>query len=253
MIFKKLHDFHDHRYVLTTKKNLDRQECLKKELKDWDLELFFGVDKSEVSIEQYKKDGIYDEEKAIEIDRSGRKMTLGAVCCSLGHRYIYEHFLESDHERIIVFEDDVLVNSETESILDAALDEIPEDAELIYWGWLGVGSRPRIATLKLPLYHLQHSLGLLSYNHTMIDNLYPRPFNEHFSIAGKHFCIHAYTLTRSGAEKLVRWQTPVILNADNAIMYAILNGDLKAYISHTQFFSQSSLDKSSGIPSLTQS
>ena len=253
MIFKRLHDHHDHRYVLTTEKNADRQENLKKELKDWDLELFFGVDKNTVSKEQFEKDGIYDDELARKTDRSGKPMTTGHICCSLGHRYIYEDFLKSDRERIIVFEDDVLAIPGAESALDETLDAIPEDAEMIYWGWEGLAKPPRIAPLKQALYHLQHSLGVLSYNHTMIDNLYPRPFNDHFSIAGKHFCAHAYTLTRSGAEKLIKWQTPIILNADNAIMYAILNGDLKAYISHTQFFSQASLDEASTIKSLTQS
>lgn len=253
MIFKQLHDFHDHRYVLTTKKNVDRQENLKKELNDWDLELFFGVDKSEVSIDQFEKDGVYDDAKSRDTDRSGKPMTLGHICCSLGHRYIYEDFLKSDKERIIVFEDDVLAIPDAEPKLDETIDAIPQDAEMIYWGWEGLAKRPGIASIKQPLYHLQHALGALSYNHTMIKNLYPRPFNEHFSVAGKHFCAHAYSLTRSGAEKLIRRQTPIILNADNAIMYAILNGDLKGYISNTQFFSQASLDEKSNIKSLTQS
>jgi len=252
-IFKSLHDFHDQRYVLTTEKNLDRQENLKKELKGWNLELFFGVDKTTTSKDQFEKDGVYDEQKAIETDRSKKPMTLGHICCSLGHRLIYEKFLESNHERVLIFEDDVTVFSEAECVIEEFVDAIPEDAEMIYWGWEGEAKRPPWASVKQGLYHLQHSLGVLSYNHKMIDNLYPREFNDHFSLAGKHFCAHAYTLTRAGAQKLVDWQTPIILNADNAIMYAILNGDLKAYISHTQFFSQASLDENSNIESLTQS
>lgn len=252
-ILKRLHDFHDHRYVLTTEKNLDRQENLKKELKGWDLELFFGVDKTQVSKEQFEKDGVYDEQKAMETDRSGKPMTLGHICCSLGHRLIYEEFLQTEHERVIIFEDDVTALPEAERDLSEIVDSIPEDAEMIYWGWEGDGSRPAWSSLKQALYHAQHSLGVLSYNHKMIVNLYPRTYNQYFSRAGKHFCAHAYTLTRSGAEKLIEWQTPVILNADNAIMYAILNGDLKAYISHKQVFSQASLDENSAIESLTQS
>ena len=251
-IFQRLHDFHDHRYVLTTEKNLDRQENLKKELKGWDLELFFGVDKTQVSKKQFEKDGTYDERKAMETDRSGKPMTLGHICCSLGHRLIYEEFLKTDHERVLIFEDDVTSLPEIENELGEILDSVPADAEMIYWGWSGDHAPPSWASVKQRLYHIQHSLGVLSYNHTMIDNLYPSEFNDHFSVAGKHFCAHAYTLTRAGAKKLIDWQTPIILNADNAIMYAILNGDLKAYISHTQVFSQASLDENSKIQSLTQ-
>ncbi|NNE97681.1 MAG: hypothetical protein HKN25_01540 [Pyrinomonadaceae bacterium] len=251
-IFKSLHDFHDHRYVLTTEKNLDRQESLKRELKGWDLELLFGVDKSTVTKEQFQKDGIYDEQKAMETDRSGKPMTTGHICCSLGHRLIYEEFLRTDHEKVLVFEDDVLALPDAESKIDKLVEAIPVDAEMIYWGWEGPGKAPAGASIKKALYHLQHKMGLLSYNHTMIDNLYPKPHSKYFSVAGKHFLAHAYTLTRSGAEKLIAWQTPIILNADNAIQYAILNGDLKAYIAHTQVFSQGSQESGHSIKSLTQ-
>ena len=253
MIHQALHDFHDHRYVLTTEKNTDRHESLEKELNGWDLELFFGVDKSTVTLEQLERDGLYSEEKARKTDRSGKPMTTGHVCCSLGHRLIYEKFLETDADRVMIFEDDVQSIAVPDEMLSSALESVPEDAEMIYWGWQGGETRPPHAAIKQGIYHIQHSLGLLRYNHTMIRNLYRRPYNEQFSLAGKHFCAHAYTLNRSGAQKLIDWQTPIILNADNAIMYAILNGDLRAYISHTQFFTQASLDESSSIASLTQS
>ena len=210
------------------------------------------MDKNQVSKEQLEKDAIYNEQKAIETDRRRKSMTLGHICCSLGHRLIYEEFLKTKHERVMIFEDDVTVLPNNEDKLDEVLNAFPEDAEMIYWGWTAT-PRPPWWTLKQKLYHLQHSLGLLSYNHTMINNLYPKPFNDHFSIAGKQFCAHAYTLTRTAAQKLIDWQTPIILNADNAILYAVLNEDIKAYISHTQIFSQSSLDENSDIESLTQS
>jgi glycosyl transferase, family 25 len=252
MIFRSLHDNHDHRYVLTTERNAVRQSLLRAELPGWDVELFHGVDKGDVSTDQFQADGAYDKAAAIAIDRSGRSMTTGAICCALGHRRIYEAFLQSQHQRVLIFEDDVRVLPDAEAIVPDLVGAIPDDAELIYWGWQGLARRPWFGPMKQSLYHLQHAVGLLSYNHTMINHLYPRRHNAHFSAAGKQFCAHAYSLTRSGAEKLVRWQTPIILNADNAMMYAIMNGKLKAYISLTKVFGQASLDAGSGVPSLTQ-
>jgi glycosyl transferase, family 25 len=253
MIFRSLHDFHDHRYVLTTARNVERQALLRAELPGWDLALFGGVDRRDSSKGQLQADGVYDEAAAIAIDRSGRTMTAGAICCALGHRRIYEDFLHSAYQRVLIFEDDVRAIRGSDALVDEMVRTAPRDAELIYWGWIGVAARPWFAPLKQALYHVQHSAGLLKYNHTMINNLYPRRYNQHFAGAGKQFCAHAYSLTRSGAEKLIRWQTPITLNADNAMMYAILNGELRAYIALTKVFGQASLDTQSGIPSLTQS
>jgi glycosyl transferase, family 25 len=253
MLFRSLHDCHDHRYVLTTGHNVVRQALLRDELPGWDVELFHGTDRRDVSMARLCAENVYDEAAAIAIDRSGRSMTTGAICCSLGHRMIHQAILQSTHQRVMIFEDDVRAIPAADAIVHELVQAIPDDAELIYWGWSGHAARPWFAPLKQSLYHVQHAVGLLSYNHTMIRNLYPRRYNQHFSGAGKQFCAHAYSLTRSGAEKLVRLQTPIIMNADNAMMHAILNGELKAYISLTRVFAQASLDVHSGVPSLTQS
>ncbi len=247
--FQRLHDFHDHRYVLTTQNNVGRQIAIAKSLEGWDLEFFYGIDKSDYSIERFTKEKIYSEAHARKNDRRNKAMTVGHICCSLGHRLIYEDFLKREFERVIIFEDDAYPILEAESRLKDALSAFPKDAEMIYWGWHGNESRPSHGSLKQVLYHAQHTLGLERYNHKMISNLYPREYNNEFERAGKHFCAHAYTLTRKGAEKLIRWQTPITYNADNAIMYAILNDDVRGYISKTQFFDQTSLNNES--PSLT--
>jgi glycosyl transferase family 25 len=251
-VFKQLHDYYDKRYVLTTAKNTERQALVGSQLEGWDIEMLFGVDKSEVTKKGLIADGVYDETAAIKLDRSHKPMAEGHICCSLGHRLIYEDFLRSDSDKIIVFEDDVLVNSQHEGILEQVIENIPGDADLIYWGWIGNDTRPSGSTLKQMVYHVQHSLGLLTYNHTMINNLFPKPHNDWFAVAGKLFCSHAYSVTRKGAETLLKWNTPIVANADNAIMYATLNGDLKAYMSLTPLFSQASLDTNHAIRSLTE-
>ena len=253
MLSKSFLNYHDGAFVVTVKSFTDRQESTRRELGDGNFEFIYGIDKTAVSKEQMLADGVYDEARAIEIDRSSKPMTLGHICCSIGHANVYRYMVENGIGRAMIFEDDVVVIPSDEADIRASIDNAPDDAELIYWGWTGVEKRPTFATAKQQLYKVQHSLGLLKYNHRMIDNLYPREHNKYFKVAGKHFCAHAYTLTLSGAKTLLRWNTPVILNADNALMYAVMNGDLRAYVSTKQFFGQRSLDDNDPIRSLTQS
>ncbi|MEO8648176.1 MAG: glycosyltransferase family 25 protein [Acidobacteriota bacterium] len=253
MLPEALKNFHDGVYVITVESFKDRQANAVKELGRDNFAFVYSVDRSLVTKQQMIDDGLYDEQRAIETDRSSKPMTLGHICCSLGHANVYRHIIKNGIERALIFEDDVTILPNDEVAINVAVENIPADAELIYWGWTGVARRPRFAAAKQALYKLQHSMGLLKYDHTMVANLYPTAYNEYFSIAGKQFCAHAYTLTRSAAEKLLEWNTPVILNADNALMYAVLNGDVKAYISNRQFFGQRSLDENDPISSLTQS
>jgi GR25 family glycosyltransferase involved in LPS biosynthesis len=251
MLSPALRDFHDSVYVLTIPSARDRQENVREQLGEGNFEFVFGVDKRDVTKERLIADGTYDEKKAIETDRSGRAMTVGHICCSLGHRMIYERFLASDAKRCLVFEDDVVVNDVPDKQIISILENVPSDAEMIYWGWEAGGLRPGYGALKQVVYHLSHAFGFLKYNHTMIRNLYARPFNDHFHIAGKHLLGHAYMITRSAAETLIKWNTPIILNADNALMYAVMNGDLKAYVSRKKLFEQRSANSSDPLQTLT--
>jgi GR25 family glycosyltransferase involved in LPS biosynthesis len=251
MLFESLKNFHDLVYVLTIPSATDRHENAVQQLGEGNFEFVYGVDKNDVSKEEFAAKGIYDESVARQTDRRNKPMTLGHICCSLGHRMIYERFLATDAVRALIFEDDVVVNEIAEDEVEAAVSSVPPDAELIYWGWAGGSYRPWFGAVKQALYHSQHGLGLERYNHTMIGNLYSRPFNDHFDIAGKHFLTHAYSITRSAAEALIKWNTPIKLNSDNALMYAVLNGDVRGYVSRRQLFNQRSFDKSDPLLSLT--
>ena len=241
----------DRRYVLTIRSAADRHTNVREQLGEGNFELVYGVDRSDVTMEAFVADGTYDEAIARSIDRRNKPMTLGHICCSLGHRMIYETFLATDAERCLIFEDDVVVNEIPENTIREMLGMMPADAELIYWGWEGGGYRPRFGAIKQGLYHIYHSLGLLKYDHTMIANLYARPYNEHFDRAGKHFMTHAYSVTRSAAESLIRLQTPVQLNADNALMFAVLSGEIRAYVARPKLFGQRSADSGDPMTTLT--
>jgi hypothetical protein len=70
--------------------------------------------------------------------------------------------------------------------------------------------------------------------------------------AGKTFFTHAYSLTYKSAETLLRINSPVALNADNALMQGVLSGEIRAYVSKQQLFGQRSHLDAAAMPSLTQ-
>jgi glycosyl transferase, family 25 len=253
MLQESLKAIHDHVYVLTIRSATDRHENALRQLGEGNFEFVYGVDKSDVSMPEFEAAGIYDEKLARRTDRRNKPMTLGHICCSLGHRMIYEKFLASGGERCLIFEDDVVSLDVDAAEVGPAVAAIPSDADLIYWGWKGGGYRPMFGAAKQALYHVQHSLGFLRYDHVMIENLYARPCNEHFDRAGKHFLAHAYTINRKAAEVLIKWNTPIKLNGDNALLYAVLNGDVTAYIARKPIFGQRSANPSDSMQTMTAS
>jgi GR25 family glycosyltransferase involved in LPS biosynthesis len=242
MLSPALKKFHDAVFVVTAPGFDERQESARDQLGDGNFQFVYGMNKASTSKHELIEQGIYDENRAIELDRSSKPMSLGHVCCSIGHRNVYQYVVDNNIGRALIFEDDLVTNPVRESRIEEIVKNAPQDAELIYWGWKDGGYKPFFGSLKQALYHLQHSLGVLKYDHTMISNLYAEPFNGYFDTAGKRLLGHSYTVTRPAAEKLIELNTPIALNADNALLYAVLQGKVKAYTSKTKLFDQRSND-----------
>ncbi len=245
--------YHDRVVVLTIRSARERQAEATRQLGEGNFEFFEGVDKADTSLDKLRDTGIYDEAAAMHADRNDRTMRLGEVCCAMGHRRIYEEFLATGDERCLIFEDDVVLDANAVKRVDEVLTAVPNDAELIYWGWLTGSRSPWYGPFKQAAYHVVHSLGFEKYDHTMIGNLYARPYNDYFDEAGKHFGAHAYTVNRAAAKVLIEMNTPVIYNADNLLMQAVMQGKVKAYICREPLFTQRSVDPNDPMTSLTQS
>jgi glycosyl transferase, family 25 len=251
MLSPAIKNFHDGVFVITAPGFEERQENARRELGPENFKFIFGINRESTSKEEMIANRVYDEARAIELDRSSKPMSLGHICCSIGHANVYRHMIENGIERALIFEDDVVANPIEEKEIESIVSDVPPDAELIYWGWSGGGYRPPHGFLKQTLYHVQHSVGVLKYDHTMIRNLYAEPYNDHFDVAGKRLLAHAYSLTLSAAEKLLQLNTPVALNADNALLYSVLGGEVRAYNSKRKLFGQRSMDTSDPLLTAT--
>lgn len=252
MIPAALKNHHDKVYVVTYPSADERHRNAVTQLGEGNFEFIFGLNKDDTSIEELTRQGIYDEDRARNADPKDRAMTLGHICCSIGHRLAYQRMISDGCERALIFEDDVLVLPVDEGYIETALLNIPHDAEVIQWGWSGGRFRPPFGQLQQAIFHVKHVLGLYKFNHTMIRNTYMRPYNEYFHVASVNFLTHAYTVTRSAAEKLIELNTPIHLNSDHALIHAALSGITKSYVSATRLFEQRSIDPADPLESKTQ-
>jgi len=252
MLSPALKSFHDAVYVLTIPSNTQRQQNAREELGADNFEFVDGIDKRTYTKERLIREGIYDEELAKQLDPKSRIMTAGHICCAYGHRMIYERILGSESERVLIFEDDVVTLPFTDDEMSSATSNIPADAEVILWGWLGGRYRPPFGALQQLIFHAKHTLGFYKYDHRMIRNLYMRRWNKYFDVSAINFGTYAYTVSRSAAEKLFRLNTPIAMNSDHATIHAALTEEIKMYVSRKQFFGNRSFDPNDPVESLNQ-
>lgn len=236
--FDLLNRFFDQIYVITLRRATDRHLHIQTELQGLDYKLFFGKDKNRFAVEELEQKGIYSEALAKQHHRYGKPMTPGMIGCSWSHRLVYEDVVSNGFEKVLILEDDVVIDQRYISLLPKLLKEFPKDWELVYLGFAGNDTAPKNASFKKAFYHLLHALGAFKYSHKTIKNLYPKKVSRHLYKAGYHDCTHAYALTLTGAKKLVQLQTPISFFPDNLLAHAVTEEIVKGYITIPKIINQ---------------
>ncbi len=224
--------------MLTVPRFTDRQQRIQQNLQGLPFEFFFGVDKLVLKINQAADEMIYDDQKAKNLNRVNKELSIGEIACAISHRNIYAAMIENGWQRILIFEDDVMLLPEHINELEQALIELPEDWELLYLGYLKHEQVTIGLKIKQAFYKVASLTGLMKWDYTMISNLLPRPFTPHLKKAGFHDCLHAYAITLSAAKKLAAAQTPIVYRADDLVAYSIMKGEIKAFVTQPKFFDQ---------------
>ncbi len=239
--FQYLNKYYDKIYVLSVESAADRRELFAERFQGLNYSFFFGADKNKFSIEDVKEKGIFSEELTRHHHRYNKTMKHGEIACSWSHKMMYEEMMANNYNRILIFEDDAVPNVSMVKKISEILLEIPADCELLMWGWGKNGLNNWGGKIKKIIYHFQHRLGKLKWNHQVIRNLYAKPFSQHLKKAGFHDYTYAYAINRSGAEKLLTMQTPIQYIADNLLAYAATNEVVNGYIVFPQVFLHDSL------------
>ncbi|MEI2739861.1 MAG: glycosyltransferase family 25 protein [Chitinophagaceae bacterium] len=239
--FQHLNRYYDKIYVLSVESAVARRELFAERFKGLNYTFFFGADKNKFSIEEIKEKGIFSEELTRQHHRFSKTMKQGEIACSWSHKMMYEEMLVNNYNRILIFEDDAVPDEKLVKQIPEILREIPVECELLMWGWDKNGSSNFATPFKKTLYHLQHLIGRLKWGHTIIKNMYARPYSSHLKKAGFHDYTYAYAVSRNGAEKLIRMQTPIQYIADNLLAHAATKEVVNGFIVWPQVFLHDSL------------
>jgi len=239
--FKYLNQYYDKIYVLSVATAAYRREMFAQRFEGLNYSFFYGADKTKFTIEEVKEKGIFSEELTRHHHRFGKTMKHGEIACSWSHKMMYEEMIKNNYQRILIFEDDAMPDKDAIKNIPAILNEIPQNCELLMWGWDKNGINSPATWLKQQVYHLQHSFGKLKWDHTIIRNLYAKSFSPHLKKAGFHDYTYAYAVNKSGTEKLLKMQTPVQYIADNLLAHAATKGIVNGYITWPQVFLHDSL------------
>jgi glycosyl transferase family 25 len=237
-ISKYLEQYFDKIFVVSVPRFADRHERVKKNLEGLSFDFFWGADKLELDYDTAKTNGTYDEQRAKKLQRQGKALNLGEVACSLSHRMVYAEMVKNNWEKILILEDDVFPIAESLAILPAALDELPDNWELVYLGYLKHEKVTAALKTKQFFYKILSAFGMMVWSYKMLSNLLPKPFSAHLKKAGFHDCTHAYAVTLAAAEKLLAAQTPVVYRADDLLSATIMKGELTAFVTEPKFFDQ---------------
>ena len=197
-----------------------------------------GTDKLQLDYDEAKTNGTYDEQQAKKLQRQHKALNPGEVACSLSHRMVYVEMVKNNWKKVLILEDDVLAIAENLAELPASLDELPDNWELVYLGYLKHEQVTTGLKVKQLFYKIISAFGLIAWSYKMVSNLLPKPFSKHLKKAGFHDCTHAYAVTLAGAKKLLAAQTPVVYRADDLLSATIMKGELNAFVTEPKFFDQ---------------
>ena len=237
LFFSALNDFFDKIYVITLRRATERHRHIQKELAGLPFELFFGVDKQELDIQELKERGIYDEPLAIRHHRYTKPLLPGMIGCSWSHRNVYEDIIQNKYRSALILEDDVIIDKSSMHLLPSVLSQVPAHWELLYFGYAR-HEQKQVFPFKKLIYSFQRLFGKHKFSYRTIKNLYPEPVSENIYTAGYHDQTHAYAVSLSGAQKLKKLQEPISYIADNLLAHAATNKIVNAYVTRPKFFHQ---------------
>jgi len=236
--FKVLNEYYDKIYVLSLPRLTERMEFIRRTLNGLNFEFFFGVDKQYVSMDQLKEQGLYATEDYQLFYKKPKEISLGMLCCSLGHLKIYETIVKNNYQKTLVLEDDALPILESLDFFSRIIQELPNEWEILYLGCEKNETSGIREKFKQVLYMAFPYHSQLKLTRQIFANYYPVNISEHIAKAGFHDCTHAYGITLEAAKKLIVQQTPVRFHPDNLLSYMAGTGQLKAYVARPKLFNQ---------------
>lgn len=242
-LYNKLNTFFDRVFVISLKESTDRHELLRDTLKGLEYEIFWGVNGKELEIQDLIKKGSLSTNGS-----ESNTLTSGEIGCALSHLAVYKKIIDLNLKNALILEDDLVLNSddpENFQSLSKGLHELPDDWEFLYLGYALNNNRMSYsaylrAWLFYPILSLHDSKRFNPFNYR---RRFPRKYSQYLQRAGYHYRLHSYGVSRAGAQKILDYQTPINLAADNAVSEMCTENRLNAFrLKKRIFFQNRDLD-----------
>ncbi|PWN07821.1 glycosyltransferase family 25 protein [Rhodohalobacter mucosus] len=219
-IFKLINRSFDQVFLISLKKSNDRREKLKDILNGLDYEIFWGVNGSELDLNELELSGKLDNSGRYQQNRP--PLSSGEVGCALSHLGIYQTILERGLKNALILEDDLVVDQSNPGLpgtLEQSFSELPPDWDLLYLGYADNNNAisPGGLLRAWAIYPLLYLFNRERFNPAKFRRRFPRNYSQNLQRAGYHYRTHAYGVSNNGAKKILGFQTPVAYASDNAI------------------------------------
>lgn len=144
----------------------------------------------------HRIDGVYGKKLTpIEIQEStswlcGKTCTTSSIGCAMSHIKAWKQFLASNHNMVLIFEDDVNIKDNFQCQLKKKMDSLPKDFDIFYIG-CAIGCKKNSTSIEDIVTRTIH---------------YKREYqeiNEDIIVPENPLGLHAYILSKAGAKKLL--------------------------------------------------
>lgn len=183
-------------FVINLKKDVEKREKVELELKNNDLfdyEIIEAINGNELSEDEFEK---------LVFDYKNCYLTKGEIGCVLSHQLAYKKMIEQDLHCCLILEDDVIINKQAKEFL-YEMDKFLKD------------KKDNITLLYRARKFYKNSLILLKNRFKIYLSANP-------------FWAHAYVITQDSAKTLLKINSPIILEADEWLLFKELSF-LKTY------------------------
>ncbi len=239
IFYNLINSYFDKVFILTIEEATARHRHIREHLQGINYEFIYGVNKAHMC-KHFSPNNLshlnplYNTSDDRFLIWFNSNHTYGIGACSEGHKIIYQRIIQNKIKRVLIFEDDVVLDDVACAAASSFFNKMPSHWDLLYLGYTGgVRMNQRWPyPVRLFLYHAKKFLGM----YRRFDQPICRPYNASFDTAGFHAGAYAYAITFEAAKKLVSVQSPLTFSADGALIFAIKNKLLKAYIHKSPLF-----------------
>jgi len=161
-----------------------------------------GVDKNTIDVDKLIESGKVKKYSRVNQPR---------IACHYSHLNVLKGFLKSNKERCIIFEDDVNTDYTKINLLyifNHLMYNLPKNTDLLYIGYCGEKCDKNTK------------------------------YDQYYTIAYKPYCLHAYSVNRFSAQKIIDYTLVMYSNIDTMISDLIRDKKLICYLSNYQIFTQ---------------